>query len=801
MATKELSVTIKAKDAASNVFKKLSDEVNNLAFSFKKIDVAFKNFNKLGTDFINAGTKMFFAGTGIVAGFGLAIKKASDFKEIQEKFNETMGESAQSAEGFSKTLVSSYGMSEKGAKSFMSTFGDIFQTMGISSQETANLSNEFVKLGSDLAAFKKIKTEDAMEALRKATVGGYKGLKNLGIVITEADVKQKAFDMGLIKTGQGLSDAAKQSALLALLLSKSSVAIGATKRNFNDLGDQIERLKNRFDDFITNIGKGLIPVIEKFIARVEPIINKIITWVGANQDLVNTFAEIGLKLGGLLLVSGSFNIVFGTILKSFSMMPKLATGIYTGLFLITKGVLNLAAIIAANPMIAALILLAIAINKTIDVWKNYKEGVYDAISANAAFQEATAATVPDIVKFNKETGNQAKTIMDVSRLAREQGLVLNKQSGKWQSVNVKIEQQSKNVSVLGGVYKQLKDAAISALDSTKNKIEELDKKIKQSSFEKMATADKFGAITSEILNKALEEKGDTLGAWNNRFNQANLMAIQAADLIRQASKAQDQVIREELLKAAQSKIDEGVGLAQGIADAVKKTDVYGNEKVIQTAEVSRQKALKLIDAYKIASDSIIDLNKKVDETSKGILQSKMADIQALLDTIPETIDTKININIDQQKYDKAIAAIKALSGNKTLKFDLSSQESDSGDEGFATGGALPGYGGGDRISAKLEAGEFVIRKEAVKKYGLGMFAALNALNIPGRIKAKYGGMRFNMPELPRMAFATGGAVPNMKSFGSIDLTVKGQSYPVMGDINIIESLKNAIVREKMMRAT
>ena len=60
---------------------------------------------------------------------------------------------------------------------------------------------------------------------------------------------------------------------------------------------------------------------------------------------------------------------------------------------------------------------------------------------------------------------------------------------------------------------------------------------------------------------------------------------------------------------------------------------------------------------------------------------------------------------------------------------------------FAAGGRLPGYGGGDRIPALLEAGEYIIRKEAVSRFGSGLFTALNSLRLP---------------EWPR--FATGGAV-------------------------------------------
>ena len=45
--------------------------------------------------------------------------------------------------------------------------------------------------------------------------------------------------------------------------------------------------------------------------------------------------------------------------------------------------------------------------------------------------------------------------------------------------------------------------------------------------------------------------------------------------------------------------------------------------------------------------------------------------------------------------------------------------------GLAEGGQIPGYGGGDIFPARLEPGEYVIRKEAVSKYGSNLFSKLN----------------------------------------------------------------------------
>lgn len=47
-----------------------------------------------------------------------------------------------------------------------------------------------------------------------------------------------------------------------------------------------------------------------------------------------------------------------------------------------------------------------------------------------------------------------------------------------------------------------------------------------------------------------------------------------------------------------------------------------------------------------------------------------------------------------------------------------------------TGGPLPGYGGGDKIPAMLEPGEWVIRKESVKKFGDNFMAQVNQGELP-----------------------------------------------------------------------
>jgi hypothetical protein len=113
---------------------------------------------------------------------------------------------------------------------------------------------------------------------------------------------------------------------------------------------------------------------------------------------------------------------------------------------------------------------------------------------------------------------------------------------------------------------------------------------------------------------------------------------------------------------------------------------------------------------------------------------------------------------------------------------------------FARGGKLPGFGGGDRIRALLEAGEYVIRKEAVARYGAPVFEALNNMHLS---VADY--------MAPVRKFAEGGFVPAMagagpsRDLGTLTLNVGGQSFNVMADDAVAASLTRHIQKIKLRR--
>jgi len=100
---------------------------------------------------------------------------------------------------------------------------------------------------------------------------------------------------------------------------------------------------------------------------------------------------------------------------------------------------------------------------------------------------------------------------------------------------------------------------------------------------------------------------------------------------------------------------------------------------------------------------------------------------------------------------------------------------------LARGGKLSGYGGGDRVRALLEPGEFVVRKEAVARYGVGYLQALNAMSITNinTVKARIGGLIALANNSAHQRFQQGGlaAAPTPSETINLNLTLPGSTKP------------------------
>jgi hypothetical protein len=182
------------------------------------------------------------------------------------------------------------------------------------------------------------------------------------------------------------------------------------------------------------------------------------------------------------------------------------------------------------------------------------------------------------------------------------------------------------------------------------------------------------------------------------------------------------------------------------------------------------------------------------------VQSAMSGIEGVVANMVANVSAQLD-ELAQKIKEVAEAAANVGGGDE---FDFSGPIDG---EGFARGGPVrgPGSGKSDSILAWLSNGEFVLKADAVRKWGVGFLQALNQGRMPrfaagGHVSLpKFAGLpRFaagGLASLPSLGGNTAGMVP-----AQINLPGGGGSFPVMAQPDVLASLARAATSQKLTRA-
>jgi uncharacterized Zn ribbon protein len=265
---------------------------------------------------------------------------------------------------------------------------------------------------------------------------------------------------------------------------------------------------------------------------------------------------------------------------------------------------------------------------------------------------------------------------------------------------------------------------------------------------------------------------------------------------------------------------EAVALAKDAQAQFKAlgTEVKDGDQVI----VSQAEAVKTAtEGMKQANDVVTQAlqgQQTAAETMQKTWQATMEDMQNGLATVSDQIDelnsTTISptaeIQVDSSDVDRKLAELDGAVTSSThyiYEVTVSSNREGGPIRKYAGGGwnrlrgLLPGWGGGDRVQALLEDGEYIIRKEAVRKYGAGLFQALNNMkfNLPNLLSS----LMPPMPEVPKAAYATGGSVFAGEDFGTLRLQAGDVELPVqiqgLNGREMVKQFEKALQKERLIR--
>jgi hypothetical protein len=316
---------------------------------------------------------------GAVAAVGIIAKSvtlASDLAETTSKVGVVFGEATDEVLAFGETSAAAIGLSKNAALGAVATYGNLFVSMGLGTDQAADMSTKLVTLAGDLASFNNIDPTEAADKLRAGLTGEAEPLKSLGININETIIKAKALELGLVKTGQSTADlrlktvamnkaqkeaaaatkkyganstqaltatvkaekaqaalekttktfpgtldaATKAQAAYALIFEQSATAQGDFGRTSEGLANQQRILKANLDNLGATLGTALLPSVAKLVSKFNELAVK----------STPAIKELGAALPGILDAGIAFveGIPWDQVANGLQMAGTFAKGLF-----------------------------------------------------------------------------------------------------------------------------------------------------------------------------------------------------------------------------------------------------------------------------------------------------------------------------------------------------------------------------------------------------------------------------------------------------------------------------------------
>lgn len=240
-----------------------------------------------------------------------AIQLGSDVAEVQNVVDVAFGDMSSAVDEFAQNAITNFGMSELAAKRTASTYMAMARNMGLSQAEAAEMSLTLTGLTGDVESFYNISQELADIKLKSVFTGETETLKDLGIVMTQANLEAFALSQGITKSISAMSQAELVTLRYNFVLDQLSLASGDFIRTQDSWANQTRILSMQWEQFMSIVGQALIQVLLPVVQTLNRIVSALIDMAnafnaaitaifgGANTEITQTQDNVGGVSSGI----------------------------------------------------------------------------------------------------------------------------------------------------------------------------------------------------------------------------------------------------------------------------------------------------------------------------------------------------------------------------------------------------------------------------------------------------------------------------------------------------------------------
>lgn len=304
---------------------KMQSELNKTTIEIAKNESkwlsASKTLDNTSQKMKTIGTNMSKVGNGLTLGITLPLlaigtastKMAMDAVESENLFEVSMGSMAKNTRVWSEQLRKELGLNAYEVRKNVATYNAMLTSMGLSEKQAYQFSTSLTELANDMSSFYNLSTEDAFNKLKSGISGEAEPLKALGILVNDNTIKTYAYKNGIAELGKQLTEQQKVQARYGVIMQQTTKAQGDLARTIDSPTNKLRIQQERIKQISIDLGMKLLPLLEKGLNIIEPIIDYISNLNDEQRDLILKLGMVAVAMGPVLSITGKFINITGSV--------------------------------------------------------------------------------------------------------------------------------------------------------------------------------------------------------------------------------------------------------------------------------------------------------------------------------------------------------------------------------------------------------------------------------------------------------------------------------------------------------
>lgn len=613
-----------------------------------------QSINQIRLDHLNKGLdeaarRLSTAGNALTAGLTVPLAAAgvasvnfsSNMQEAVNKVEVAFGNAADSVKSWSSTTLNSIGLAQGTALDMAALFGDMATSMGYSQDAAAQMSMALVNLAADLASFKNIGIDQASTALKSIFTGETESLKELGVVMTQANLEAYALAEGYTTAYTAMDQAQQVAVRYQYVLANTQNAQGDFARTSDSTANQLRIFRESLKEAAATAGDELLPVITPIIGKLNELIQ---TFGDLDEGTQKAVVQTGLflaALGPMLKVTGGITTAvkagitvyqtLRTVMAANTAATTAATAAQTGLNaamaanpvgLLVTAIGTLLAVLGSFAVSAALTAestdtLASSINEARQAYEDTRAELQESQASTLSMVDALARLAEEEHKTSAEKAAMLELVEQLNEAVPSLSLAYDAQTD---SLNLTAEairslaeaeyarqEQEAAVGRLSEAYQEQisianeLEAAEEALQEAKERYAEFDGVETRNSREETSFTAAQGALIAaqgqyDRLTAAQEQNAAEIARLEQEYGKYNATAAQTAQALEDTGTAADTAA--DRLAALTGVLGQTQGAYELLAEA--------QEQQNETGYLELDTVVKLLEEYPQLSGYLVE---------------------------------------------------------------------------------------------------------------------------------------------------------------------------------------------------